>query len=82
MATAKPATVKVKGTKATKVVATKVGDDALKEQWAESMAERKANDMPIMSFAEYKRNSAKWDKFMAKVDTKLEAKREAGKVCF
>ena len=80
---AKAATVKVKGTKETKLVATKGDDAALKEQWAEAMAERKASGlMDTMSFAEWKRNSAKWDKFMAKVDTKLAAKREAGKVCF
>ncbi len=79
----KSATVKVKATKATKLVGTKGDDAALKEQWAEAMAEREANGlMPTMSFAEWKRNSAKWEKFLAKVDAKLEAKREAGKVCF
>jgi len=79
---AKAAVVKVKATKDTKVIA-KDSDAALKEQWAEAMAEREADGlMPTMSFAEWKRNSAKWDKFMAKVDAKLEAKREAGKVCF
>lgn len=78
---AKPATVKVKGTKETKIVAG--GDDKLKQEWAEAMAEREANGlMPTMSFAEWKRNSAKWDKWTAKIEQRLEAKRAAGKICF
>ena len=79
---AKTATVKVKATKETKVVA-KGSDEALKQEWAAAMAEREASGlMPTVSFAEWKRNSAKWDKFIAKVDAKLEAKREAGQVVF
>ena len=79
---AKTATVKVKATKDTKIIA-KNGDEALKAEWAAAMAEREASGlMPTVSFTEWKRNTAKWDKFIAKVDAKLEAKREAGKVCF
>lgn len=80
---AKPATVKVKGTKATKVVATKDGDEALKAEWAAAMAEREADGlMPTMSFAEWKRNTEKWNKWTAKIEERLEVKRAAGKVCF
>lgn len=80
---AKPATVKVKGTKATKVVAAKGGDDALKQEWAAAMAEREANGlMPTMTFAEWKRNTEKWNAWTAKIETRLEAKRAAGQVCF
>ena len=79
---AKAAVVKVKGTKATKVV-TKGNTDKLKEQWAEAMAERKANGLlPTMSFAEWERKTKKWNEWTAKIDSRLEAKRADGKICF
>jgi hypothetical protein len=46
------------------------------------MSERKSNGMPVVSFAQYKRDAAKAVAFFAKCDAKLEAKREAGQVCF
>lgn len=82
----KPATVKVKATKDVRVVASKAkaatGDEVTKEAYAEAMGERKANGMPVVSFAQYKRDAAKAVAFFAKCDAKLAAKREAGKVCF
>jgi len=78
--------VKFKAAKTTKVVATKAkavdSDEVTKEAYAEAMGERKANDMPVVSFAQYKRDTAKAVAFFAKCDAKLAAKREAGKVCF
>lgn len=83
---AKPATVKVKAAKTTQVVATKAKavdtDEVSKEAYAEAMGERKANGMPVVSFAQYKRDAAKAVAFFAKCDAKLEAKRAAGQVCF
>jgi hypothetical protein len=54
-------------------------DDVTKEAYAEAMGERKANGMPVVSFAQYKRDSAKAVAFFAKCDAKLAAKRAAGK---
>ena len=83
---AKPAAVKVKAAKTTRVVASKTkdtdSDEVTKEAYVEAMSERKANGMPIVSFAQYKRDAAKAVAFFAKCDAKLEAKREAGQVCF
>ena len=83
---AKAATVKVKAAKTTQVVATKakaaVDDEVSKEAYAEAMGERKANGMPVVSFAQYKRDAAKAVAFFAKCDAKLAVKREAGQVCF
>jgi hypothetical protein len=82
----KPATVKVKAAKTTKVVATKAkdtdSDEVTKEAYAEAMSERKANGMPVVSFAQYKRDAAKAVAFFAKCDSKLAIKREAGQTCF
>jgi len=69
--------VKVKAAKTTKVVSkTKAApakvsaDDELdREAYAEAMFERKANDMPTMSYAEWKRNKAKAEAFFAKLQT-------------
>ena len=76
--------VKVKTAKDVKVVAAKaaVNDDISKEAYAEAMSERKANDMPVVSFAQYKRDAAKAAAFFAKCDSKLATKREAGETCF
>lgn len=83
---AKPATVKVKAAKTTKVVAAKAkavdSDEVTKEAYAEAMGERKANGMPVVSFAQYKRDAAKAVAFFAKCDAKLAVKREAGQTCF
>lgn len=80
---AKTATVKVKATKNIKVVAAKSDDAELKEQWAKAMAEREADGLlSTMSFAEWKRNTEKWNKWTAKIEARLEAKRAAGKICF
>jgi hypothetical protein len=83
---AKPAAVKVKAAKTTRVVASKTkdtdSDEVTKEAYVEAMSERKANGMPVVSFAQYKRDAAKAVAFFAKCDAKLEAKREAGQVCF
>ena len=83
---AKTATVKVKAAKTTKVVATKAkdtdSDEVTKEAYAEAMSERKANGMPVVSFAQYKRDAAKAVAFFAKCDAKLAIKREAGQTCF
>lgn len=78
--------VKVKAAKDVKVVATKAkavdSDEITKEAYAEAMGERKANGMPVVSFAQYKRDTAKAVAFFAKCDAKLAVKREAGQVCF
>lgn len=83
---AKPATVKVKAAKTTNVVAAKAkavdSDEVTKEAYAEAMGERKANGMPVVSFAQYKRDAAKAVAFFAKCDAKLAVKREAGQTCF
>ena len=83
---AKPATVKFKAAKTTRVVATKAkavtSDEVTKEAYAEAMGERKANGMPVVSFAQYKRDAAKAIAFFAKCDAKLAVKREAGETCF
>jgi len=75
---AKAATVKVtvKSVKAT------TSDEPTKEAYAKAMAEREVVGMPVVSFAQYKRDAAKAVAFFAKCDAKLAAKREAGKVCF
>jgi hypothetical protein len=70
----KPATVTVK----IKAPA-KFNDDSLREAYADAMFERKANGMPAISFAQYKRDADKAAKFFASCDVKLAAKREAGK---
>jgi len=62
--------VKVTAAKTTRVVAnTKApaGDELDREAYAEAMFERKANDMPTMSYAEWKRNKAKAEAFFAKL---------------
>ena len=66
--------VKVTAAKTTKVVAktkavsTKVSADELdREAYAEAMFERQANDMPTMSYPEWKRNKAKAEVFFAKL---------------
>ena len=75
---AKAATVKVtvKSAKAT------ASDEPTKEAWTEAMAERELVGMPVVSFAQYKRDAAKAVAFFAKCDAKLATKREAGQVCF
>jgi hypothetical protein len=55
-------------------VKTTGSDELTREAYAEAMSERKANDMPIVSFAQYKRDSAKAVAFFAKCDAKLAAK--------
>ncbi len=72
--------------KPTKAVAAKLpkvkttGDDEVtRESYAEAMSERSANGMPVVSFAQYKRDAAKAVAFFAKCDAKLAAKRAAGK---
>lgn len=65
--------VKVKAAKTTRVVAktkpvAKSADDELdREAYAEAMFERKANEMPTMSFAEWKRNKARAEAFFAQL---------------
>ena len=74
--TAKPA--KAVAAKLPKVKTT--GDDEVtRESYAEAMSERSANGMPVVSFAQYKRDAAKAVAFFAKCDVKLAAKRAAGK---
>ncbi len=51
----------------TKPVAKSADDELDREAYAEAMFERKANDMPTMSFAEWKRNKAKAEAFFAKL---------------
>jgi hypothetical protein len=60
-------------------VKTTGGDEMARENYAEAMGERKANGMPVISFAQYKRDAAKVAAFFAKCDDKMAAKREAGK---
>ena len=56
------------------------GDDAMREAWAEAMAEREATGlMPTMTFAQWKRGTEKWNKWTAEIDARLEAKRATGK---
>jgi hydroxypyruvate isomerase len=54
-------------------------DEVTRESYAEAMGERKVNGMPVVSFAQYKRDAAKAVAFFAKCDSKLAAKRAAGK---
>jgi hypothetical protein len=60
-------------------VKTTGGDEVTREAYAEAMGEREANGMPVVSFAQYKRDAAKAVAFFAKCDAKLAAKRAAGK---
>jgi hypothetical protein len=60
-------------------VKTTGGDEVTREIYAEAMSERNANGMPVVSFAQYKRDAAKAVAFFAKCDAKLAAKRAAGK---
>ena len=66
--------VRVPGNKAPK--ATVASDDqALKEQWAEIMAERRVSGvMDTMSFAEFKRKTLKWNAWTAQIEARLAAK--------
>jgi hypothetical protein len=41
------------------------------------MGERKANDMPVISFAQYKRDAAKVAAFFAKCESNVAAKAQA-----
>jgi hypothetical protein len=77
----KPATAKPAKSVATKLpkVKTTGGDEVTKEAYAEAMSEREAIGMPVVSFAQYKRDSSKAVAFFAKCDAKLAAKRAAGK---
>ena len=54
-------------------------DEVTRESYAEAMSERSANGMPVVSFAQYKRDAAKAVAFFAKCDAKLAAKRATGK---
>jgi len=54
-------------------------DEVTRESYAEAMGERSANGMPVVSFAQYKRDAAKAVAFFAKCDAKLAVKRAAGK---
>jgi hypothetical protein len=60
-------------------VKTTGNDEVTREVYAEAMSERSANGMPVVSFAQYKRDAAKAVAFFAKCDAKLAAKRAAGK---
>lgn len=60
-------------------VKTTGNDEVTREAYAEAMSERGANGMPVVSFAQYKRDAAKAVAFFAKCDAKLAAKRAAGK---
>lgn len=75
---AKAATVKVT-VKSTKSIAS---NEPTKEAWTEAMAERELVGMPVVSFAQYKRDAAKAVAFFTKCDAKLAIKREAGQTCF
>ena len=87
MTAIKPArTTKSAAAKPAKAVAAKLpkvkttgSDELTREAYAEAMSERNANGMPVVSFAQYKRDSAKAVAFFAKCDAKLAAKRAAGK---
>jgi hypothetical protein len=80
---AKPTSAATKPAKAVVAKLPKVkttGDDEVtREAYAEAMSERSANGMPVVSFAQYKRDAAKAVAFFAKCDAKLAAKRAAGK---
>jgi hypothetical protein len=83
---ARGAKSKSAATKPAKAVAAKLpkvktagSDELTREAYAEAMSERNANGMPVVSFAQYKRDSAKAVAFFAKCDAKLAAKRAAGK---
>lgn len=78
---AKPAAAKPAKAVAAKLpkVKTTGDDEVTKESYAEAMSERSANGMPVVSFAQYKRDAAKAVAFFAKCDAKLAAKRAAGK---
>jgi len=80
-AKSKSAAVKPAKTVAAKLpkVKTTGSDELTREAYAEAMSERSANGMPVVSFAQYKRDSAKAVAFFAKCDAKLAAKRAAGK---
>ena len=72
---AKPA-IKAKLPKV-KTFATPV-DELSKEAYAESVERWKANDLPIMSYSEYKRCTIAAQKFFARCDARLDAKRAVG----
>ena len=78
---AKPAAAKPAKAIAAKLpkVKTTGDDEVTRESYAEAMGERSANGMPVVSFAQYKRDAAKAVAFFAKCDAKLAAKRAAGK---
>jgi hypothetical protein len=78
---AKPAAAKPAKAVAAKLpkVKTTGDDEVTRESYAEAMSERSANGMPVVSFAQYKRDAAKAVAFFAKCDAKLAAKRAAGK---
>jgi hypothetical protein len=77
---AKPATAKAAKAVPAKLPKVKTtGDEVTREAYAEAMSERSANGMPVVSFAQYKRDAAKAVAFFAKCDAKLAAKRAAGK---
>jgi hypothetical protein len=77
----KSAAVKVKAAKTVKVSSAKNkttgSEDGLREAYAEAMGERKANDMPVISFAQYKRDAAKVAAFFAKCESNVAAKAQA-----
>ena len=81
--TAKPKSAAAKPAKSVPAKLPKVkttgSDEVTREAYAEAMGERKVNGMPVVSFAQYKRDSAKAVAFFAKCDAKLAAKRDAGK---
>ena len=60
-------------------VKTTGSDEVTRESYAEAMSEREAVGMPVVSFTQYKRDAAKAVAFFAKCDSKLAAKRAAGK---
>jgi hypothetical protein len=78
---AKPAAAKPAKAIAAKLpkVKTTGDNEVTRESYAEAMGERSANGMPVVSFAQYKRDAAKAVAFFAKCDAKLAAKRAAGK---
>jgi hypothetical protein len=54
-------------------------DELSKEAYAESVERWKANDLPIMSYSEYKRCTIAAQKFFARCDARLDAKRAVGR---
>jgi hypothetical protein len=78
---AKPKSAKAKtGTVTVRVKpAVAKGEPDLQEQYGEEMFERKANGMPTLTFAQWKRGRETAAKWFAKTEQKLQAKREAGK---